>query len=179
MRLWLSGNIESDPGPVNPTESNRNRKQNKPFPSFCQECNKMVKTNSKRLLCIHCNNLVHLKCIGTNSTKRMKSFDPQRWICCRCYLKELPFFNAQSLSEETISITQTILISHVWTHCPLALHLMNSKKCFTNNMLLILLCCQKLGYKAIQTYCSTHKYQDIVSIIKTGMNDEEAVSECT
>ena len=60
MRLLLSGNIESNPGPVNPTESNRNRKQNKSFPSFCQECNKTVKANSKRLLCIHCINLVAL-----------------------------------------------------------------------------------------------------------------------
>ena len=109
MRLLLSGDIKSNPGPVNPTESNRNRNQKKSFPSFCQECNKTVKANSKRLLCIHCNNLVHLKCIGTNSTKRLKSYDPQRWICCRFYLKELPFFNTQNLSEETISITdQTI-----------------------------------------------------------------------
>ena len=39
----------------------------------------------------------------------MKSHDPQRWICYRCYLKELPVFNTQNLSEETISITdQTI-----------------------------------------------------------------------
>ena len=49
------------------------------------------------------------ECIGTNATKRLKSFDPQRWICYRCYLKELQFFNTQNLSEETISITdQTI-----------------------------------------------------------------------
>ena len=26
-------------------------------------------------------------------------------MCYRCYLKELPFFNTQNLSEETISIT--------------------------------------------------------------------------
>ena len=81
MRLLLSGDIESNPGPVNPTESKRNCKQNKSFPSFCQECNKTVKANSKRLLCIHCNNLVHLKFMGTNSTKRLKSYYPQRWIC--------------------------------------------------------------------------------------------------
>ena len=109
MRLLLSGDIKSNTGPVNPTESNRNRKQNKSFRSFCQECNKTVKANSKSPLCIHCNNLVHLKCIGTNSTKRLKSHDPQRWICYRCYLKELPFFNTQNLSEGTISKTdQTI-----------------------------------------------------------------------
>ena len=118
MWLLLSGDIESNLGPVNPTESNRNRKQNKSFPSVCQECNKTVKANSKCLLCIHCNNLVHLKCIGTNSTKRLKSYDPQRWICCRFYLKELPFFNTQNLSEETISITdqtyRTTLILKLW-----------------------------------------------------------------
>ena len=104
MRLLLSGDIESNPGPVNLTESKRNRKQNKYFPSLCQKCNKTVKANSKRLLCIHCNSLVHLKCISTNATKRLNSYNPQRWICYRCYLKELPFFNTQNLSEETISI---------------------------------------------------------------------------
>ena len=91
MWLLLSGDIESNPGPVNPTESNRNHKQNKSFPLFCQECNKAVKANSNRLLCIHCNNLVHLKCISTNSTKKLKPYHPQQWICYQCYLKELPF----------------------------------------------------------------------------------------
>ena len=110
MQLLLSGNIESNPGPVNPTESNRNLKQNKSFPLFCQECNKTVNANSKCLLCIHCNNLVHLKCIGT---KRLKSYDPQRWICCQCYLKELPLFNTQNLSEETISITDQAIQNNV------------------------------------------------------------------
>ena len=105
IRLLLFGDIESSPGPVNPIQSNRNRKQNKFFSSLRQECNKTVKTNYKRLLCIHCNNLFHLKYIGTNSKKRLKSHDPQRWICYRCYLKELPFFNTQNLLEEIISIT--------------------------------------------------------------------------
>ena len=103
MWLLLTGNIESNPDPVNPTESNRKRKQNKSFPPFCQECNETVRANSKGL-CTHCNNLVRLKCIDINSTKRLKSQDLQRWICCRFYLKELPFFNTQNLSEETISI---------------------------------------------------------------------------
>ena len=91
MRLLLPADIESNPGLVIPTESNRNCKKNKSFASFCQECNKTVKANSKRLLCIHCNNLVQLKFIGTNSAKRLKSYDLQRSICCRCYLKELQF----------------------------------------------------------------------------------------
>ena len=112
MWLLLSGDMESNPGPVNPTESNRKCK-NKSFPSFCQECNRTVKKNSKRLLCIHCNSLVHLKLIGTNSTKGLKSYDPRRWICCRCYLKELPFFNTQNLPEETISITNQTIQNNV------------------------------------------------------------------
>ena len=113
MWLLLSGDIESNPGPVNPTEANRKRTQNKSFELICQECNKTVKANFKRLLCIHCNNLVHLKCLGTNSTKRLKSYDQQRWICCRCYLKELPFFNTQNLSEEAISITDQTIQNNV------------------------------------------------------------------
>ena len=105
VRLLLSADTESNPGLVNPTYSNRNRKQNKSFPSFCEEYIKTVKANSKRLICIHCNNLVHLKSIGTHSTKRLRLCDPQRWTCYWCYLKELPFFNTQNLSEKTISIT--------------------------------------------------------------------------
>ena len=49
IRLSLSGDIKSNLGPVNPTESNKNRKQNKSFPSFYQECNKTVKASSKPL----------------------------------------------------------------------------------------------------------------------------------
>ena len=113
MRLLLSGEIKSNPDPVHPTKSNRNRKQNKSFPLFCQECNKTVKANSKCPLCIYCNTLVHLKCMSTNSTKRLKSYDPQRLICCRCYLKELPFFNTQNLTEETISITDQTIHNNV------------------------------------------------------------------
>ena len=73
IRLLLSSDIESNAAPVNPTESNRNRKPKKYFPQFCQKCNKTLKANSKRLLCIHCNNLIHLKCMSTNSTNRLKS----------------------------------------------------------------------------------------------------------
>ena len=47
------------------------------------------------------------------------------------------------------------------------------------NILLILLHYQKLGYETIQSYYSTYKYQDIVSVIKTGTDDEEVVSEGT
>ena len=57
--------------------------------------------------------MAHLKCIDTNSTKRLKSHDPQQWICYRCYLKELPFFNTQNLSEETISITDQTIQNNV------------------------------------------------------------------
>ena len=62
---------------------------------------------------MHVSNLVHLKCIGTNSTKRLKLYDPQRWIYYQCYLKELPFFNTQNLSEETVSLTDQTIQNNV------------------------------------------------------------------
>ena len=37
---------------------------------------------------------------------------------------------------------------------------------------------QKLGYETIQTDYSTYKYQDIVSVTKTGTNAEEVLLEC-
>ena len=43
MRLLLSGDIETNPGPVNPTESNRSRKQNKCFLSFFKNVIKQQK----------------------------------------------------------------------------------------------------------------------------------------
>ena len=42
-------------------------------------------------------------------------------------------------------------------------------------MLLILLHCQKLGYKMTQTYRNMYKYQDITSDIKTRMKDKVEV----
>ena len=187
MRLLLSGDIESNPGPANPTESNRNRKQNKSFPSFCQQCNKKVKANSKRLLCIHWNNMVHLKCIGTNSTKRLKSYDPQRWICYRCYLKKLPFFNTQNLSEETISITDQTIQNNVHSE---ALETYRNHLCITHlnrqsmsstfDEFQVMLYHHSFDIITLsETYYSTCKYQNIVSVITTGMSDEEVVSECT
>ena len=43
----------------------------------------------------------------------MKSYDRQRWIYYRCYLKELPFFNTRNLLEETISITDQSIQNNV------------------------------------------------------------------
>ena len=43
MRLLLSGDIETNPGQVNPTESNRSRKQNKCFLSFFKNVIKQQK----------------------------------------------------------------------------------------------------------------------------------------
>ena len=144
MRLLLSGDIESNPGPANPTESNRNRKQNKSFPSSCQQCNKKVKANSKRLLCIHWNNMVHLKCIGTNSTKRLKSYDPHNnayiivviwrnyhFSIHKIYRKKLFQYLIKPFRTTFIlklwKRIETILVSNIWTPSPWVLNLMNSK----------------------------------------------------
>ena len=51
--------------------------------------------------------------IAVNSTKSLKSHDPQRWICYQYYLKELPFFSTQNLSEEMLSITDQTIENNV------------------------------------------------------------------
>ena len=135
--------VTSNPIQVQLTRQNQIENVSKisPFCRFVKNIKQQKQT--QRLLCIHSNILVHLKFIGTNSAKRLKSYNPQRWICYWCYLKELPSFNTQNLSEETISITdqpyrttfilklwkwiETILVSHIWTPSPRVLHLMNSK----------------------------------------------------
>ena len=70
IRLILSGDVESNPGPGNECALNRRRKQSKPFPPTCQVCSKIVRANANRLLCIHCNNLLDLKCTKTNLVKK-------------------------------------------------------------------------------------------------------------
>ena len=56
--------------------------------------------------------------IDVNSTKSLKSHDPQRWICYQYYLKELPFFSTQNLSEEMLSMLYQhpfdIITSEIW-----------------------------------------------------------------
>ena len=46
FRLLISGDIETNPGP-----------------SICQTCSKTIRINSKRVECIVCFNLNHLRCI--------------------------------------------------------------------------------------------------------------------
>ena len=57
----LPGDIETNPGPVNPDNQQMKPKSDR-LPSTCQLGNKTVRINSKKLLCIHCRSLVHFQC---------------------------------------------------------------------------------------------------------------------
>ena len=88
MQLLLSGDIKSNLSPVNPTESNRNRKQSKSLLPLCHT-------------------------IRNDALSVLKSHDPQRLIFYRCYLKEIPFFNTHNLLEKTILITDQTIQNNV------------------------------------------------------------------
>ena len=91
-RLILSGDIETNPGPAN-----RDNHQTKPEfdrlrSSTCDLCNKTVRINSKKLMCIHCKSLVHLQCSTLKAILIIKSSrKAHEWVCESCHFRELPF----------------------------------------------------------------------------------------
>jgi len=77
-KLMISGDIEVNPGPV-----------------ICQECQKTVRKNSKRLECEVCKEFVHQKCLKDaviNMTNQQTS-----WTCSLCAFSTLPFHNVRDI----------------------------------------------------------------------------------
>ena len=60
----------------------------------CQVWSETVRANANRSLCIHYNNLIHLKFIETCSVRKIKACNSQQWICHNSHLKELPFLTS-------------------------------------------------------------------------------------
>ena len=76
MGLIVSSDVESNPGPDNKCVLNRRRKQSKSISPTCQVCSKTVRANANRLMCVHCNNLAHLKYTKNNLVKKIMSCNP-------------------------------------------------------------------------------------------------------
>ena len=64
-KLFISGDIELNPGPSNGNRIGNQGDANIRVPK-CNICYKTVRTNSKQLMCEHCKQLVHLNCANVN-----------------------------------------------------------------------------------------------------------------
>ena len=79
--LQLSGDIETNPGPV----------------AKCNTCRKTVRCNQKRLLCEKCLESTHVNCTQLKSSN-FPSRTASSWTCPQCLHLELPFSKVQDLN---------------------------------------------------------------------------------
>jgi len=103
LRLVLSGDIETNPGPTN----SGNVKKNKNKAPKCIKCEKTIRSNSKSLECLHCKSLIHFKCNNHTTTWLNCKTIAQQWVCSSCESRELPFYNCNDFNISTDSITTT------------------------------------------------------------------------
>ena len=92
-KLLISGDIELNPGPNSGNRVGNQRDTNVRAPKCT---NKTVRTNSKRLMCEHCELLVHLNCAIVN-LKIENSKIARLWNCHACTLRQLPLYHQDVL----------------------------------------------------------------------------------
>ena len=108
-RLILSGDIETNPGPANRDNQQTKPKSDRLRSSTCNLCNKTVRINSKKLMCIHCKSLVHLQCSALKAILIKKnSRKAHEWVCESCHFRELPFSGVRVFHEITATSPTTI-----------------------------------------------------------------------
>ena len=100
--LITAGDIERNPGPSDEATSEvRKSSQNKSSERHlgvpkCMQCDKAVKVNNKRLYCIYCFELTHVRCVSFEN--RLTQYE-NYWTCPNCSGKELPFYGVRDLDE--------------------------------------------------------------------------------
>ena len=90
FRLLISGDVETNPGPV------------------CSTCKKAVRSNSRRFVCEICRDQTHQKCANGLKIKIPNSRIPATWTCTTCSLSYLPFFHVRDLNAPDILIEPEI-----------------------------------------------------------------------
>lgn len=82
MRLYISGDIDVNPGP-----------------DECSVCNKRVARNHRAVNCDNCNMWCHIKCASINPSeyKIYQNLSSFSWWCPRCLWSSLPFANESTL----------------------------------------------------------------------------------
>ena len=107
--LILSRDIETNPGPANCDNQQTKPKSDRSPSSNCELCNKTVRINSKKLMCIHCKSLVHLQCSTLKAILIIKnSRKAHEWVCESCHFRELPFSGVRIFHEITATSPTTI-----------------------------------------------------------------------
>ena len=101
-RLILSGDTETNPVPAKCDHQQTKPKSDRLRSSACNLCNKTVRINSKKLMCIHCKSLVHLQCSTLKAILIIKnSRKAHEWVCESCHFRELPFSGFREFHEIT------------------------------------------------------------------------------
>ena len=101
-RLILSGDTETNPVPAKCDNQQTKPKSDRLRSSACNLCNKTVRINSKKLMCIHCKSLVHLQCSTLKAILIIKnSRKAHEWVCESCHFRELPFSGVREFHEIT------------------------------------------------------------------------------
>ena len=88
FQLLLSGDIETNPGPVT-----------------CTLCQKTVRRNSLQFRCTTCKDSTHVKCIKKNISSIHTARKIMEWTCHRCLCSELPFHCTRNI-DDTISLQE-------------------------------------------------------------------------
>ena len=65
----------------------------------CETCNKTIRTNTKRLSCIYCNNKTHLLCSSSYNIKITNSRTVAIWTCSKSCFRELPFASLRDIED--------------------------------------------------------------------------------
>ena len=100
LRIILSGDIELNPGLENPKKYPIGKPQRKPSQAAtCETCNKTIRTNTKRLSCICCNNKTHLLCSSSYNIKITNSRTSAIWMCSKSCFRELPFASPRDIED--------------------------------------------------------------------------------
>ena len=105
QRLVLSGDIKENPGPIQDRKTSETPAvQRTKIKAKCPNFTKTVQSNHKRFLCTICFDLYHAKCtnLKCNELRNIRADKPQDWVCAKCQIPTLPFFNCQQ--EEFLNV---------------------------------------------------------------------------
>ena len=115
QRLVLSGDIEENPGPIQDRKTvETTAVQRTKTKAKCPNCTKTIQSNHKRFLCTVCLDLYHAKCINLkgNDLRNIRADKPQDWLCTKCQITTLPFFNCQQ-EEFLNAITDNNIVNNL------------------------------------------------------------------
>ena len=165
-KLLISGVIELNPGPNNGSRIGNQGDANVRAPT-CNICYKTVWTNSKRLMCEHCKNLVHLNFVNVN-LKIGNSKIARLWSCHACTLRELPLYHQDVLpmNKKEVAVDNYIT-THVTKRQELKTHI---SICYLNTQLMT------SNFDEFQFMVNKSKF-DIITLSETWLKNDKRLLE--